>query len=329
VITRYVGWEYIFYLNVPIGALALALAPRILPRGASTATNRRFDLPGALLGTGGLVLVVDAISQAPQYGWGSPRTVGLAAAAVALLGAFLYVENRSEAPILPLSIFRRRTLTGAITAGLLVGGSFFAFLFIGTMYMQHVLHYTALQTGLAWMSGSVPSVLMAGISQRLVTRRGPGFVLMIGPTMIATAIIWTTQAPVHGHFLTNLVGPFALVGSGTAFAFIPISIAALTGVQQHESGLASGLMNTSIQLGTALGIAIASSVAAGVTRATAHGIPALGAITTGYHDAMWVLSVIVLLTLPVTYALIRRPSRREATSGIETQETPPAVAAAN
>jgi EmrB/QacA subfamily drug resistance transporter len=328
-ITRYIGWESIFYLNVPVGALALALAPRLLPRGASTATNRRFDLPGALLGTGGLVLVVDAISQAPQYGWGSLRTVGLAAVAVALLGLFLYVESRSQSPILPLSIFRRRMLTGAITAGLLVGGSFFAFLFIGTLYMQHVLHYSALQTGLAWMPGSIPSVLMAGISQRLVTRRGPRFVLMIGPSMIATAIIWTTQAPVHGHFLADLLGPFALVGSGTAFAFIPISIAALTGVRQRESGLASGLMNTSIQLGTALGIAIASSVAAGATGAAAGGIPALGPLTAGYHDAMWVLGVIVLLTLPVNLALVRQPRRREAKSSTESQERQPALATAS
>ena len=147
--------------------------------------------------------------------------------------------------------------------------------------------------------------------------------------MIATAIIWTTQAPVHGHFLTDLAGPFALVGSGTAFAFIPISIAALTGVRQHESGLASGLMNTSIQLGTALGIAIAASVAAGVTGTTARGIPAPAVLAAGYHNAMWVLGAIVLLALPVTLALIRRPSQREAPSSIQTQEPQPAFAAAN
>jgi MFS family permease len=272
-ITRYVGWQYIFYLNVPVGALALALAPRLLPRGDTTAANRRFDLPGALVGTAGLVLVVDAISQASQYGWGGGRTLAVLAAAVALLGAFLAIEKRTESPILPLSIFRLRTLTGAITAGLMVGGSFFAFLFIGTLYMQHILHYSSLQTGLAWMSGSVPSILFAGLSQRLVTRWGPRFVLMIGLSLIATGIIWTTQVPLHGHFLTDLAGPFALAGAGTSFSFIPISIAALTGVRQNQSGLASGLMNTSMQLGTALAIAIAASVAAAATGTAAHSSP--------------------------------------------------------
>jgi EmrB/QacA subfamily drug resistance transporter len=289
-ITRYIGWQYIFYLNVPVGTLALTLAPRLLPRGASQTKNRRFDLPGALVGTGGLVLLADAISQSPQYGWGAGRTILLLGAAVVLLAAFLLIEMRADSPILPLSIFRLRTLTGAITAGLLIGGSFFAFLFIGTLYMQQVLHYSALQTGLAWMSGSVPSILFAGVSQRLVTRRGPKAVLVLGVSLIATSVIWGTQAPAHASFLANLAGPFALAGTGTAFSFIPISIAVLAEVRQEQAGLASGLMNTSLQLGPALGIAIASSVAASQTRALLHagnGTPA--ALTGGYHDAFWVL----------------------------------------
>jgi EmrB/QacA subfamily drug resistance transporter len=257
-ITRYIGWQYIFYLNVPVGALALTLAPRLLPRGASQTEDRRFDLPGALVGTGGLVLLADAISQSPQYGWGADRTILLLGAAVVLLAVFLLIERGAQSPILPLSIFRLPTLTGAITAGLLIGGSFFAFLFIGTLYMQQVLHYSALQTGLAWMAGSVPSILFAGVSQRLVTRRGPKAVLVLGVSLIATSVIWATQAPVHASFLANLAGPFALAGTGTAFSFIPISIAVLADVRQDHAGLASGLMNTSLQLGPALGIAIAS-----------------------------------------------------------------------
>ncbi len=306
-ITRYVGWQYIFYLNVPVGALALALAPGLLPRGASTATNRRFDLRGAIVGTGGLVVLADAISQSPQYGWGATRTIALLAAAVALLAAFLVTESRSESPILPLSIFRVPTLTGAVAAGLLIGGSFFAFLFVGTLYMQQVLHYSALQTGLAWMSGSVPSIIFAGVSQRLVTRRGPKIALGVGVGLVATGVIWGTQIPVHGHFLANLAGPFALAGAGTAFSFIPISIAVLAGVRQHQAGLASGLMNTSIQLGAALGIAIASSVAASQTQALLRtGTAAPAALAAGYHHALWLLGAIALLALPATFALIRR-----------------------
>jgi MFS family permease len=308
-ITRYLGWQYIFYLNVPIGALALSLAPRLLPHGASEAINRKFDLPGALICTAGLVVLVDAISQAPQYGWGAVRTIALVVTACALLERFLVIERRSEAPILPLQIFRLRTLTGAITAGLLVGGSFFAFLFIGTLYMQRVLHFSALQTGLAWMAGSVPSILCAGISQRLVTRRGPRFVLVIGTGLIGTGIFWTTQAPVHGRFLANLAGPFVLAGAGTAFSFIPITIAALTAVRQHQTGLASGLMNTSMQLGTALGIAIASSVAVSHTSALLRtGTAAPSALAGGYQHALWVLGLIAVLALPLTFALLRGPT---------------------
>ncbi len=306
-ITGYLGWQYIFYLNVPIGALALALAPRLLPRGESGTTDRRFDLPGALAGTGGLVLLADAVSQSPQYGWGAERTVSLVAAAVALLAAFLVIESRSESPIVPLSIFRLRTLTGAVTAGLLIGGSFFAFLFIGTLYMQQVLHFSALQTGLAWMSGSLPSIVFAGVSQRLVTRRGPKVALGIGVCLVAGGVVWGAQIPVHGHFLANLAGPFVLAGAGTAFSFIPISIAVLAGVRQHQAGLASGVMNTSIQLGAALGIAIASSVAASHTQALLHnGTAGPAALAAGYHHALWLLGAIALLALPATFAVTRR-----------------------
>ena len=147
VLTRYAGWQYIFYLNVPIGAAALALAPRIVPDSRLATTRRRFDVLGAISGTGALVLLVYAISQAPQYGWGATRTIAVLAASAALLVAFLVIERRVESPLLPLSIFRLRTLAGANTAGLLLGGSFFGLFFVGTLYMQQVLHYSALRAG--------------------------------------------------------------------------------------------------------------------------------------------------------------------------------------
>src|SRR5919197_423869 len=141
-LTRYAGWQYVFYLNVPIGTVALLLAPRIVPDSRLATTRRRFDALGAIVGTGGLVLLVDAISQAPQYGWGGTRTVAFLVTAAALLVAFVAIENRAQEPVLPLSIFRLRTLAGANVAGLLLGGSFFGFIFVGTLYMQQVLHYS-------------------------------------------------------------------------------------------------------------------------------------------------------------------------------------------
>src|SRR5947209_16310982 len=168
VLTRYAGWQYIFYLNVPIGAAALALAPRIVPDSRLATTHRRFDALGAISGTGALVLLVYPIYQASQYGWGATRTIGVLAASAAVLAGFVAIENRAKEPVLPLSIFRLRTLAGANVAGLLLGGSFFAFIFVGTLYMQQVLHYSALQTGLAWLAGSLTSIAFAGVSQALV-----------------------------------------------------------------------------------------------------------------------------------------------------------------
>ena len=329
-LTRYAGWQYIFYLNVPIGAAALVLAPRIVPDSRLATTRRRFDALGATAGTGGLVLLVDAIAQAPQYGWGATRTVALLAASAALLVAFVVIEARAEEPVLPLSIFRLRTLAGANVAGLLLGGSFFAFIFVGTLYMQQVLHYSALQTGLAWLAASLTSVALAGISQALVTRGGAKVVMAIGMTLIGAGVLWATQVPVHGHFLANLAGPFVVAGAGTAFAFIPISIAALAGVSEHHAGLASGLLNTSQQLGGAIGIAIASSLAASHTQTLVHaGNSAPAALTGGFQQALWVLGVIALLAVPTIFALVRRDELSDAVAKTTIREPQPALAGAN
>ncbi len=311
-LTRYLGWEYIFYLNVPVGAVMLALVPRIVPDSRLDDTRRRFDAAGAIAVTGGLVLLVDAIAQAPQYGWGATRTVAVLAASMTLLLAFVMIESRVEDPVLPLSIFRLRTLVGANVAGLLMGGSFFAFFFIGTLYMQQVLHYSALQAGAAWLAASLTSVALAGLSQALVTRIGARLVMATGMTLIGVGVIWATQVPVHGHFLANLVGPFIVAGAGTAFAFIPISIAGLAGVAEQQAGLASGLLNTTQQLGGAIGIAIASSVAASHTKALlSAGNATPTALTGGFHAAFWALGATALIALPAIFSLVRQSRRSQ------------------
>jgi EmrB/QacA subfamily drug resistance transporter len=328
VITRYLGWEYIFYLNLPIGAVALALVPRIVPDSRIAGNRRRFDVPGAITGTTGLVLLVEAISQAPQYGWGAARTAGLLAASAAMLVTFLIIETRTDDPLLPLSIFRLRALAGANVAGLLLGGSFFAFVFSGTLYMQEVLHYSALQTGLAWLAASVTSMAFAGVSQLLVTRIGPKIVMAIGMTLIGSGVIWATQVPVHGEFLANLAGPFVVAGAGTAFSFIPISVAALQGVTERQSGLASGLLNTSTQFGAAIGTAIASSVAASGTKTLLRAGDAVPtALTGGFHQTFWVLGAIALIAPPAVFALTRRSGRSEASANRGSRDGRHALAA--
>ncbi len=306
-LTRYAGWEYIFFLNVPVGLSALLLVPRIVPESRLRSGRRRFDPLGAVSVTGGLLLLVYAISNAPQAGWGSARTVTLLAVSCALLLAFLAVEARATAPLMPLRIFRLRMVAVSNAVGLLLGGSFFAFIFIGTLYMQQVLHYSALQAGAAWLATSLTSVALAGAAQKLVTVISAGPVMLVGMALIGGGILWTTQVPVDGHFWSALAGPFFVTGAGTAFAFVPVSIGGLTGVAEHEAGLASGLINTSQQLGGALGVAVASTVAA--TRLGAllgQGKPVNVALTSGFHLALWVCGGIALLALPAIATLRRR-----------------------
>ncbi len=328
-LTRYVGWEYIFYLNVPVGAAALALAPRIVPESRLAIERRRFDLFGAITVTGGISLLVYAISTAPQAGWDTARTVSLLAVSVALLAAFLVIETRVEAPLMPLRIFRLKTLAGGNAVGLLLGGSFFAFIFIGTLYMQQVLGYSALRAGLAWLATSLTSVAFAGLAQALVTRGSAKLVLAAGMAMIGGGALWATQVPVDGHFWANLAGPFLITGVGTAFAFVPVSIAALAGVAEHEAGLASGLINTSQQLGGAIGVAVASTIAASRVTALLHqGAGPTAALTGGFDWAFWACGVIGLAAVPVTFLLVRRSELARAVASTTAREPRPVTARA-
>jgi EmrB/QacA subfamily drug resistance transporter len=312
-LTRYVGWEYIFFLNVPVGVGALLLAPRVVPDSRLAGVRRSFDPLGAVTVTGALLLLVYTISNAQQAGWASARTVTLLAVSAALLVAFVVIEARAAAPLMPLRIFRLKMVAVSNGVGLLLGGSFFAFIFIGTLYMQQVLHYSALEAGIAWLATSVTSVALAGLSQKLVTIISPGPVMALGMALIAAGILWAAQVPVHGHFWSALAGPFFVTGAGTAFAFIPVSIGGLTGIREHEAGLASGLINTSQQLGGAIGVAVASTVAAThMGTLLGEGKPVSVALTGGFHWAFWVCGTIALLAFPATATLLRRTTRPAA-----------------
>jgi EmrB/QacA subfamily drug resistance transporter len=305
-LTRYVGWEYIFFINVPIGVVALALTRRLVPESRLSAARRRYDVLGAVTVTGGLLLFVYAISKAPDVGWATARTITLLAVSAALLVVFVAIEARTEAPLVPLRTFRLRTLTGSNVVSFLLGGSFFAFIFVGTLYMQQVLHWSALQTGVAWLAASVTSVALSGVSQMLITRSSLKLVMAAGMGMIAGGLIWIAHAPAGGNYWADLVGPFFIVGAGTAFSFIPVTIGGLAGVAEREAGLASGLINTTQQLGGALGVAIASTVA------TSHfghllraGTPEHQALAGGFQWAFWVCGAIALAAIPIALRLVR------------------------
>jgi EmrB/QacA subfamily drug resistance transporter len=326
-LTRYIGWEYIFFLNVPIGAAAIVLARRIVPESRLQVARRRYDPFGSITVTGGLLVLVYALSKAPQDGWATARTISLLAAAAALVIAFLAIETRVEAPLLPLRLFRLKTLAGANAVGLLLGGSFFAFIFVGTLYMQQVLGYSAIETGLAWLAASVTSVALAGLSQALVTRVSAKLVMAAGMGLIGGGILWATAIPVSGHFWNDLAGPFFVAGAGTAFAFIPVSIAGLAGIAEQEAGLASGLLNTSQQIGGAIGVAIASTVAATHFKTlTQSGAGGPAALTGGFQWALWVCGAIALAAIPITFLLVRRDELAPTAAPTDRQ---PALASAD
>jgi EmrB/QacA subfamily drug resistance transporter len=317
-LTRYVGWEYIFFLNVPVGVAALVLAPRIVPESRLQTARRRYDPFGAVSITAALLVLVYAISQAPQVGWGATQTVAMLAAGLALLAAFLVIEARVDSPLLPLRLFGLKTVAGSNAVGFLLGASFFAFIFVGTLYMQQVLGFSALKTGFAWLAASVTSVAFAGLSQMLVTRTSAKAVMGIGMTLIGTGILWATQIPINGNFWHNLAGPFFVSGMGTAFAFIPVSIGALAGITEHDAGVASGLLNTSQQLGGAIGVAVASSIVASRFHNLAHhGYPTAVALTGGFQWALWVCGLTGLVAVPVTYVLIRRAELAKAVASAQ------------
>ena len=315
-LTRYAGWQYIFFLNVAIGAAALLLARRVVPESRLRGARRRYDPLGAVTVTGGLVLLVYAISQAPTAGWTAARTLALLAASAAMLIGFLVLETRAEAPLLPLRLFRLRTLAGSNAVGFLLGASFYSYIFIGTLYMQQVLGYSALKTGFAWLATSLTGIALAGPAQMLVTRASAKLVMATGMALVGTGILWATQVPVDGTFWANLAGPFFLTGAVT-WAFIPVSIGALAGVGPRDAGVASGLIDTSQQIGGAIGIAVASTVAAAHSRVLAsQGHTAAVALTGGFHWALWVSGLTALSAVPVTFLLIRRKefARAAATS---------------
>ena len=327
VLTRYAGWQYIFYLNVPIGAAALLLARRVVPESRLRGARRSYDPLGAVTVTGGLVMLVYAISQAPAVGWTAPRTLVPLAAAAALLAGFLIVETRAEAPLLPLRLFRLTTLAGSNAVGFLLGASFFSFFFTGTLYMQQVLGYSALKTGLAWLATSVTVLALAGPAQMLVTRLSAKLVMAAGMALVGSGILWATQVPAHGTFWANLAGPLFLAG-GAAFAFIPVSIGALAGVTEHDAGIASGLLNTSQQIGGAIGVAVASTVAATHSRLLlSQGHAAAAALTGGFQWAFWVTGLTALAAVPVTFLLIRRTElARAVAASLQRQAPVPAPA---
>ncbi len=313
VLTEYVGWEWVLWVNVPIGIIAALLAPRLIAESRSESETRAFDFAGATTITAALAILVYGLVEAPDAGWGSAQTIALLAGSVVLLAAFVAIERRSASPLVPFSIFRLRTLTGANVVGVLTGASLFSMFFFISLYMQNVLGYSAIKAGLSYLPLAVTIILAAGIASQLVTRVGFKPILAGGMFLIAAGLFWFGQISPDGSFVTDILGPSLLAAVGLGFAFVPQTIAAVSGVEEREAGLASGLINTSQQVGGALGLAVLSTVAfpqINDAAAAAGGPPSASVLTEGYADAFMVGAGIAALGVVATLTLIRNRDSR-------------------
>jgi EmrB/QacA subfamily drug resistance transporter len=305
ILTKYAGWEWVFFVNVPVGAVVLALTRSVVRESRVTGV-KGFDAGGAFTITSSLALLVYAISKAPADGWSSGTTIGLLIGAAVLFAAFIAIERRVPAPMVPFQIFRTKTVTGANVAGFLLGAVIFSNFFLLTLYVQQVLHYSALKTGLTFLATAGTVIPVAGLSQALVTRFGPRPIMAIGLLLITGGMVWYSQIPVHASFASDLLPGYLLVGVGMAFSFIPMSIAALAGVAPNEAGLASGLINTSQQVGGALGVAIASTVAFTHTNSLIKaGHDVASAQTSGFALGFWVIAGLSAAAVVATLVLVR------------------------
>ena len=328
VLTGLLSWHWIFLVNVPIGAAVVLASLRVLPAPAARTTRGRLDVPGAILVTSAVMLAVYAITGTSQAGWASARTgVELAGAAV-LLAAFAVVESRTAAPLLPLRLLRQRNLTVASLTGVLWSAAMFACFFLTTLYLQLVLGYRPLETGLAFLPMNlIMSGLSAGASARLVTRLGTKPPLVTGLLLAAAGLALLGRAPVAGHFVTDVLPGEILLGAGAGTALPPLLLAATSDVPPGESGLASGIANTSFMLGGAVGLAVLASLAA--TRTThllATGHARLAALTGGYHAAFLAGAASAALGA-LAAAICLRPVAAPATSGTTAAAEPALIGA--
>ncbi|HEX4191207.1 MAG TPA: MFS transporter [Marmoricola sp.] len=312
-LTQWAGWEWVLFVNVPIGAFIFWQAPkRLLESTATEETDRTLDLPGAITVSAGLALGVYAMVDAANVGWGATRTIVCLAIAAALLVAFVVIELRTRKPLVPFSIFRLRTLRGANIVGVLIGMSLFSMFFLITLYLQQVLGFDALQAGFAYLPLAIAIILTAGAASVLVTRVGFKTVLIVGMLFVAVGLAWFSQISPGGSYAVDVLGPSILAGIGLGASFVPVTIAAVTGTEPHEAGLASGLINTTQQVGGALGLAILATIANSKTSdAFATGASKASALTTGFSDAFAVGACFAVVGAVLAAVLISSRDSRE------------------
>jgi EmrB/QacA subfamily drug resistance transporter len=292
ILTQEFGWQWIFYVNVPIGSLVVLSSLFVLSPSLAEDENRGFDIPGAITLTAGLVLMVFALVKSTSWGWASANTLGLLAASFALIALFVFIERRTESALVPLTIFRNRSLSVSNLVSLALGASIFSMFYFLSLYMQQVLGYSALKTGVGYLSIAGSIIIAAGAAQSLVAKIGVRLVMTLGMALAACGLVYFAQISPNGTYLGTLLPGFLLAGVGLGLSFVPVTIGAVSGVTPDEAGVASGLITTTQQIGGALGVAVLSTIAVSATTRFigAHGHAPqemTNALNHGFSIAFW------------------------------------------
>jgi EmrB/QacA subfamily drug resistance transporter len=313
-LTQWAGWEWVLFVNVPIGVAGAFVAPRLLPESRNEGA-RHFDVAGAVSVTAGLSLLVYSLVHANQVGWGSAQTLAGIAIAIALVAAFVQIERSTRAPLVPFpGIFRIRTISSVNVVALLIAMSLFSMFFFVTLYMQQVLGYDALKAGISYLPLAGGIIVSAGAASGLVTRFGFKPILILGMVLTSVGLLWFSQISADGSYLSDILGPSVVSAFGLGFAFVSMTVAAVAGVEGHEAGLASGLINTSQQIGGALGLAILAAIANSRTDSlVGDGVAQAEALTKGFGTAMTVGAAFAIAgALLAVFAISSRVSRDHA-----------------
>jgi EmrB/QacA subfamily drug resistance transporter len=306
VLVDLLSWEWIFYVNVPVGIISLIAAPFLLPESRDERESS-FDVLGAVLVTSGLSTLVLGITKGHDWSWASGKTIGVFALSALLLLGFIAQESRAAHPLMPFSIFRLQTLTAANIVMFILGTALFSMFLMLTLYMQQVLHFSPLKTGVGYLAVAGTAIIWANVAAAMVTRVGVKPTLVVGMSVMTVGLVLFTQVSPDGTYWKNLLPGFLVIGFGMPLAFVSLTIAALAGTQQEEAGLASGLINTSQQIGGAVGIAILSTIATSTTSdAVASGTPVPEALTNGFQNAFWAGAAITLVGVIVSLFLVRQ-----------------------
>jgi len=306
VLVDLLSWPWIFYVNVPVGIISLIAAPILLPESRDERESS-FDVLGAVLVTAGLSILVLGITKGNDWGWTSGRTIGVFVAAAVLLVGFVGQERRAEHPLMPFSIFRLQTLTAANIVMFIMGTALFSMFLMLTLYMQQVLNFSPLKTGIGYLAVAGTAIIWANVAAAAVTRVGVKPTLVVGMSVMTLGLVLFSQVSVDGSYWRNLFPGFLVIGFGMPLAFVSLTIAALAGTRGDEAGLASGLINTSQQIGGAVGIAILSTIAASTTSdAMASGSALPAALTDGFRNAFWAGAAITFVGVIVSLVLVRQ-----------------------